>query len=296
MQCSKCHRDAIVFQSYSGMHLCGQHLVTDIEAKAKKMIRAQGWLRPGDHIAVLLTGNQSSSALLYFLKQLTSQRRDIQISAITIADTTSDNRDISRAKGIAEALGTEVFEGSLPESRILTGTDTEKSLNNASMPLFTPPRSILLDRMAQQHGITRIAWGLCLDDAAGVVLDGFIRGDMDRLVKGNSCKNTILRICPFISVTAEEVSLYATLCGFPDEQTPPPEPGDALHEDTVAMLEGYTGNHPATKYTLLNLGENLAGFSSGIAGLIQACEWYGEYLWGHSNDGSIENEVKNGSY
>ncbi|PKL68111.1 MAG: hypothetical protein CVV30_12305 [Methanomicrobiales archaeon HGW-Methanomicrobiales-1] len=277
MQCSKCHRDEIIFQSYSGMHLCGPHLIADIEAKAKKMIRAQGWLRPGDHIAVLLSGNQSSSALLFFLKQLTSKRRDIRISAIIIADRTSDNSDISRAKGIAKALDTEVFEGSLPESRILSSADTEKNLNITSLPLSKPPRSILIDRMAQQHGITSIAWGLCLDDAAGVVLDSFIRGDMDIVVRGNSCKDTILRICPFISVSTEEVSLYAALCGFPDEQTSHPEPGDALHKDTVAMLEGYTGNHPATKYALLNLGENLAGSSSGIAGLIQACEWFGEY-------------------
>jgi tRNA(Ile)-lysidine synthase TilS/MesJ len=276
MQCSKCHRDAIIFQSYSGMHLCGQHLVADVNAKAKKMIRLQGWLRPGDHIAVLLSGNQSSNALLYFLKQLTAQRRDIRISAITLANGTGDNSNISRAKGIAEALGAEVFEGSWPESRILTGTGTEKNLNIASLPLSAPSRSVLLDRIAQQHGITSIAWGLCLDDAAGVVLDRFIRGDVDILVRANSCKDTILRICPFISVTAKEVSMYAALCGFPEEQTSRPEPGDKLHQDMVAMLDDYTNNHPATKYALLNLGENLVGFPTGIAGIIHSCEWF----WG----------------
>jgi tRNA(Ile)-lysidine synthase TilS/MesJ len=292
MQCSKCHRDAMVFQSYSGLHLCGQHLVADVEAKAKKMIRAQGWFRPGDHIAVLLSGNQNSSALLFFLKHLTEQRRDIRISAITIADGTGDNRDISRTKKIAEALDTEVFEGLWQESGILTSADTEKNLNTASLPLSKPPRSILIDRMAQQHGITSIAWALCLDDAAGVVLDSFILGNVDILVRGNSCKDTILRICPFISVTAEELSLYAALCG--NEQLPHPEPGDRLHKDTVAMLDNYTNNHPATKYALLNLGENLAGFPTGIAGIIHACEWF----WGssESNDGSTECDVKDGAY
>lgn len=274
MQCSKCHREAIIFQSYSGMHLCDQHLVTDIEAKAKKMIRAQGWLRPGDHIAVLLSGDQSSHALLYFLKRLTSQRRDVRISAITIADGTGDNSDISRTKGVAEALGVEIFEGSWSESGFLLGTGTEKNLNTTSLPLSAPSRSVLLDRIAQQHGISSIAWTLCLDDAAGVVLDRFIRGDVDILVKGNSCKDSILRICPFISVSAKEVSLYATLCGFPDKQTSRPEPGDGLYQDTVAMLDDYTNNHPATKYALLNLGENLAGFPTGIAGIIHACECF----------------------
>jgi len=294
MQCSKCHRDAIVFQPYSGMHLCGQHLVADVEAKAKKMIRAQGWLRPGDHIAVLLSGDPGSSALLYFLKHLTEQRRDIRISAITIADGTGDNSDISRAKKIAQALDTEVFEGLWQESGILTSADTEKNLNIASLPLSKPPRSILIDRMAQQHGITSIAWALCLDDAAGVVLDSFIRGNVDILVRGNSSKDTILRICPFISVTTEELSLYADLCGFPEEQTSCLEPGDRLHKDTVAMLDNYTNNHPATKYALLNLGENLAGFPTGIAGIIYACEWF--LGCAESNIESTECDMKYGAY
>ena len=84
MKCSKCLQDAIIFQPYSGLHLCGQHIIADVEAKAKKVIRAHGWLKSGDHIAVFLSGDQSSSALLYFLKKLTAQRHDIRITAIII--------------------------------------------------------------------------------------------------------------------------------------------------------------------------------------------------------------------
>ena len=64
----------------------------------------------------------------------------------------------------------------------------------------------------------------------------------------------------------------------------------------VAMLDDYTNNHPATKYALLNLGENLAGFHKGIAGLIHACEWYRGIAQRMCNDGSTEREVKDGAY
>ena len=297
MQCSKCHRDAIVFQPYSGLHLCGQHSIADVEAKAKKVIRAHGWLKYGDHIAVLLSGNRSSSALLYFLKHLTAERRDIRITAITIADGTGARSDTSRAKQIAECLDTELLEVSLSEeSETGDGIFTAKNPDISSLPSFSTSRSILLDRIAQRHGITKIAWDLCLDDAAGVVLESIIRGDGEKLVSGSSCQGVIPRICPFISVTAAEVSLYAALCGCGNQPTLNPEQGDGLHKDTVTMLDGFTNNHPATKYALLNLGENLAGFSSGIAGLIRACEWYGEYQRGICNGGSIESEVTNGAY
>ncbi len=82
MQCSKCGRTAVVFQTYSGQHLCLHHFTADVEAKAKHEIRRNHSLKSGDHIAVGLSGDASSSALLYFLKKLTSNRRDIRISAI----------------------------------------------------------------------------------------------------------------------------------------------------------------------------------------------------------------------
>ena len=39
MKCSKCGRDAILFQNYSGMHLCKTHFIADFEARAKKSNR-----------------------------------------------------------------------------------------------------------------------------------------------------------------------------------------------------------------------------------------------------------------
>jgi tRNA(Ile)-lysidine synthase TilS/MesJ len=295
MQCSKCHHDAIVFQPYSGLHLCGRHIIADVETKAKKMIRANGWLKPGDHIAVLLSGDQSSSALMFFLKQLTTQRRDIRISAISINDGMRDPHSTSRAKRIADLLSAEFIEVSWPEeSGIITETFTGKNPDISSLSLFPTSGSILPDHTAKQHGITKIAWGLCLDDAAGVVLENIIRGEGGKRVRSSSCPDALLRICPFISVTSAEVSLYATLCGCGNELTVNPEQGDGLHKDMVTMLDTFTNNHPATKYALLNLGEMLAGSDKGIASLIQTCEGYGKYPQGCCNDSSIYSEVKIG--
>jgi tRNA(Ile)-lysidine synthase TilS/MesJ len=297
MQCSKCHRDAIVFQSYSGLHLCDRHLIADVETKAKKIIRAQGWLRPGDHIAVLLSGDKTSSALLYFIKKLTVQRRDIRVSAIAIVNRTGTHSDISHAKRIAEGLDTDLIEVSLTEESVIgTDTITRKKQDISSLPVFPESHSILPDKIAQQHGITKIAWGLCLDEAAGVVLGCVVRGDGEKLIMRRSGQDKILRICPFIAVTAAEIALYADLSGVGTEQTPDPEHRDLRHKDTIVMLDNYTNNHPATKYALLNLGKNLADFTGGIAGLINTCEWYGEYQQRSGNDRSTPGKEKYGAY
>jgi hypothetical protein len=91
------------------------------------------------------------------------------------------------------------------------------------------------------------------------------------------------------------VSLYADLLGLGDEHAVNPEQTDGLHKDVNDMLDRYTNNHPATKYALLNLGENLMDLTTGIAGLIYACECYGKSQQGDCNDSSISIEVTNGA-
>jgi len=82
MQCSKCKREAILYQPYSGQHLCGEHMIIDIETKAKRTIRQHRGMQPGDTIAVILRGNAADNALLFFLQKLTENRRDIRVSGV----------------------------------------------------------------------------------------------------------------------------------------------------------------------------------------------------------------------
>lgn len=90
MQCSKCRSEAVIFQPYSGQHLCKDHFIIDFEAKAKRTIRRYQWLRPGDHIGVVQAGGVEENTLLFFLRKLTGKRRDIQVSAIYDHEICSD--------------------------------------------------------------------------------------------------------------------------------------------------------------------------------------------------------------
>ena len=63
-----------------------------------------------------LSGDSCSSALLYFLKKLTSNRRDIRISAITIDEGIAGYRSPENALRIAELLDTECIMGSFQEA------------------------------------------------------------------------------------------------------------------------------------------------------------------------------------
>jgi tRNA(Ile)-lysidine synthase TilS/MesJ len=86
MQCSTCKREAVIFQPYSGRHLCRDHIILDVEAKAKRAIRVHHGIQPGDHIAVAQTGDSASRALLVFLHKLTGKRRDVRVSGIAVKE------------------------------------------------------------------------------------------------------------------------------------------------------------------------------------------------------------------
>ena len=177
MQCNKCGRNAVLFQEYSGQHLCKQHFEADVEAKAKHEIRRHQWIIPGDHIAVALSGDQSSSALLYFLKKLTSDRRDIRISAISIDEGIAGYRDSGYAKRIAELLDTECIMGSFQEYFGITVDEiTQIKDTTLSCTYCRVLRNFLLNRIAREHGITKLAFGYTLDEGAVSVLKNMLKG------------------------------------------------------------------------------------------------------------------------
>ncbi|MFQ6063498.1 MAG: tRNA lysidine(34) synthetase TilS, partial [Methanosarcinales archaeon] len=36
MKCTKCNNNAIIYQKYSGVHLCKEHFIYDVERKIKR--------------------------------------------------------------------------------------------------------------------------------------------------------------------------------------------------------------------------------------------------------------------
>ncbi|MDD4256058.1 MAG: tRNA(Ile)-lysidine synthase [Methanofollis sp.] len=226
MECTKCRRDAVIFQRYSGLRLCRDHFVADVEAKAKREIRRQHWLATGDVIAVLLCGDLSSVALLGFLVKVFGKRPDISILALVPEDGNKTCRQVAVDLGVAchEVTG---------------GRDP--------------------DGIVQGLGATKFAVGTALDDIALDVLATVLEGHADRLAGPRETGTSPLsRIAPFSVIPAEEVALYARLTLEHLPETPSPVVDDR-RADIRALLDEYAAGHPATKFALKNLKDELAG-------------------------------------
>ena len=291
MQCNKCRRNAVFFQEYSGLHLCEQHFEADVEAKAKHEIRRHRWMIPGDHIAVALSGDQNSSALLFFLKKLISNRRDIRISAIALDEGITGYHTPVSAMRIAQLLDTECIMGSFQEDFGIT-IDEIAHTKGASLACMYCRilRNFLLNRIASEHGITKLAIGYTLDDGAIMVLKNILQGNPGILVSSRrNVRGKIPRIQPFLSIPRNEVALYADLHMRGYDQSRCPYNNKPFKKDVQDMLNEFIIRHPATKYALLSLEKNLA--CACVADSVSSCEQCGEPKDGICQSCRIINEV-----
>ncbi len=84
--CSKCPMPAIIYQRYSGMHLCQAHFEDDIHRKARETLRQSGLFAHGLRLALLMDGGEGSAVMASIIKSLFGCRRDIDLIALIVDD------------------------------------------------------------------------------------------------------------------------------------------------------------------------------------------------------------------
>jgi len=291
--CSTCRRPAIIFQRYSGLHLCRTHFVADFDSKAKRAIRQHRWITPGDRIGVAMSGGKDSSALLHFLVKLLGKRRDVSLVAFTIDEGIEGYRDCATARRIAEDLGVEHISASFAECFGITVDEiVRKKGDRLSCSFCGVLRRQLLNRVAKQQGVTRLALGFNLDDEAQSVLMNVLRGDADRLLRAaGGAEGLVPRIKPFMYIPEREVALYALLHVEGFEIGRCPYSHNALRADVRNLLNDYAWRHPATRYSLVNLGERLSGMGAGETSASGICDTCGEPFIGECRACRMVSEV-----
>jgi hypothetical protein len=116
MLCDLCRVPAVYYQRYSGRYLCADHLCSDIEVRAKRVIRQHHWLVRGDRIGVFI-GMGNSESLLVFLKSLLKLRTDISVIRLSLPEMypmTKGQSDWESLSGIAIEAG--VTRVALPDA------------------------------------------------------------------------------------------------------------------------------------------------------------------------------------
>jgi uncharacterized protein (TIGR00269 family) len=283
IECDKCRASAIIFQKYSGMHLCSPHFDEDVHRKIRESIRETGIFARRARVAVALSGGKDSSVLLSSLKDLFSKRRDVELVAVMIDEGIEGYRPktLGFAKALAERLEVPYVVRSLKEAFGVTMDEVaSKEQDQSPCSFCRVMRKDLLIKTARELNVDALATGHNLDDEAQAVLQGYLRGDVDRLFwlqPRRPQPGMPPWIKPLRRIPEEEIALYADthdLCAFSSSFCPHVD--DAMHLVVKNMLNDFEVRHPGTKYSLLRSLDRVLDLQPDSAFQVTPCQRCGE--------------------
>lgn len=266
--CAICGEPAVIYQSVTRRHLCGTHLVQDVEDRVAETIRESGQIRPGDRIAVGLSGGKDSTALLVILSRLLPSWPAASIVAITVDEGIAGYRaDTLRA---AETLtGWLGVDHRIVSFRDLIGSDLDTLLAGREAQACTICgilRKKALADAAREAGATAIATGHNLDDEAQSVLMNAFRGDLPRLVRttGTGTSEAFLpRIKPLAAIPEKEIAAYLFVQGLFSVLPECPYTKYALRAGVRTLLSDYESCHPGTMQNLVKSKRTIKRYCAG---------------------------------
>jgi uncharacterized protein (TIGR00269 family) len=263
-ECDKCLSRAVIFQRYSGMHLCRNHFDMDVHRKVREALRETGIFGKGAKIAIDLDGGMNSSAVLYILKSLFSRRRDMEMVAVLVDEGISGYRSktLANALSLAERLEIQHITRSFKNEYKITA-DIIASQNSSQLPctFCRDMKRALLNRSCQELEADALVTGDTLDSEAQTIMQSYLCGDVDRLF-ANQQQYRVMEMVPIVKplrrVPEKEVALYATIHSLsPSGTCRCPYNEDSLRREVKKSLDDFDGKHPGTKYSLLRSMERL---------------------------------------
>ncbi len=250
-RCDKCNCSAIIYQRYSGKHLCREHFQEDVHRKIREELRKTGLFGREARLAVGLDGGRKSAMLAFVLKNLFAHRKNIDLLAVIIDEGKKTCPTADQAVHVAEQLDIAYIVKSLP---LWQDREMQHIVHSARQ------RGLLLGAAKEnQAGI--LATGETLDDEARDIFMSLLQGDVDAVISVASGREelkgpekeeqTVAWIKPLRRIPEKEVRLYAMgrRLGF-DYAGEMPD-NDALRREAKRLLCDFDCRHPGTNYSLL---------------------------------------------
>lgn len=258
MKCDKCSAPASVYQKYSGMHLCTAHFQEDVHRKIRGTLRESGVFAHGAKLAVAVNGSADSAVLIYVLKSLFENRRDIDLIAVMIDEGIAGYSPLALDSAIKLANELHVpFEVLRSKDAFAVAID-ELHDTEVLCSICKSMKRELLEKTAFKAGAEALAIGSNLDAEAAEIMTGYLSGAIDGIseVSTRDKREEIQVIKPLRRIPAEEVRLYAEIHEIGSAASPCPY-ARGLLTDVEKELKDFEARHPGTNYSLLRMKERM---------------------------------------
>ncbi|GAB4379413.1 TIGR00269 family protein [Methanothermobacter thermautotrophicus] len=187
-----------------------------IMGRIRGLIEGHELIKPGEHIAVALSGGKDSVLTLHALSDLRNDL-DFELTAITVDEGIGGYRSegVMVARENAELLGVELIERSFRDEFNFELDGVTDRFSSPCIPCGVFRRWIL-NRTAREIGASKIATGHNMDDEIQSFIMSLARGDVRKFSKfGPELQRIhpamVPRIKPLWSTPESEVRLWAVL-------------------------------------------------------------------------------------
>ncbi len=261
-RCAVCGETAVFFDRLAKRHVCGTHLIAEIEQRVAKTVTDRNLIVPGDTVAVGVSGGKDSSALLMILSRIVPAIPDVRLVAITVDEGINGYREdtIQAANRLVGSLKIEHRHMSFTD---LYGDTLDTLLagqESRSCTVCGILRKKALADAARFCGATKLATGHNLDDEAQSILMNVLRGDLPRLIRDSSTDSSgrfIPRVKPLMYVAEKEIATYLLLQDAWQDLPECPYARFALRQDARTLLATLEYRYPGTMVRLMESKETI---------------------------------------
>jgi uncharacterized protein (TIGR00269 family) len=263
-KCSKCNKTSITYIRYNGTHLCDEHFIQYFKKRIKKEIKKQGKTKNNSTIGVALSGGKDSITSLYITNNIFSNRKNIDIHAISVDEGIKGYRDISLsfAKKNCNILDIEHHIVKFKDYIGKTMDEIALSKNDIGKCSYCGVfRRFCLNKKSKELGINRLVTGHNLDDMSQSILMNFVNGDLKKLARLGPHQiiqpGLVPRMMPLRNIPEKEIALYAIINNYSFHDDICPYSNQAFRGIFRDIIDELEYKNPGTRHSILNSYNNM---------------------------------------
>lgn len=258
MKCDYCGSvPVIIHRKHSGQRLCKDCFIQRMQKKVLKDIRKYKLVEKGDKILLGLSGGKDSVMALDILQNL-HERGVVELMAVTIDEGIAGYRadGVEIATKIAREMDINHRVVSFKDYIGVTLDELMKNPRSGACTYCGVFRRWILNKVAREEGVTKIATGHNLDDEAQSIVMNYLEGNLDNLtrigVKSESKDPRFtVKIKPLREVPEREIALYVLTRDLPVHLAGCPYAGDSFRAEVGQFLKEISLKHPTIMYSTL---------------------------------------------
>lgn len=222
-------RKAVVYQKHTGLRLCKECFMENVQMRVKAEIERWRMIEPGETILLGLSGGKDSWVLLDTLTQIHDPGRIIAVTIIEGIPGYNRREYAERVRMKAREYGVDHIMTSIKEYTGYTLAEiVERAFKNG---LRVSPctfcgisRRRILNHYARMYGADKTATAHNLDDESQAAFINLLRGDWEGLLRQHPQSQPaspliVPRVKPIRKIYEWETATYAYLGGFPLQET-----------------------------------------------------------------------------